>query len=74
MVTRGQHEAEISAAQAMDRSLRTYFYIRSSAEWLALRDRLRDKIQWYVRKVVQSLTVSDASFPATENKLDKTII
>ena len=47
MVTRGLHETEDSAAQAMDRSLRTYHYIKASPEWLELRNRMRDKIQWY---------------------------
>jgi len=47
MIQRALHADENAAAQAMDRSLRTYFYIKSSPEWLDLRDRLESQIRKY---------------------------
>jgi len=47
MIQRGLHEDENTAAQAMDRSLRTYFYIKSTPEWLELRDSLEIEIRNY---------------------------
>lgn len=47
MIQRGLHEDDIAAAQAMDRSSRTYFYIKASPEWLALRNRLESRVRDY---------------------------
>lgn len=47
MIQRGLNEDENAAAQAMDRSVRTYFYIKASSEWLELRDRLEAQITEY---------------------------
>ena len=47
MIQRALNPDENTAAQAMDRSLRTYFYIKASPEWLDLRDRLESQIRKY---------------------------